>query len=49
MVNMGISVKQEKDDRFQQIKKEVIEMIKIRPLSLELKVLYSETFFTSLS
>ncbi|TYJ95740.1 ubinuclein-1-like isoform X2 [Cucumis melo var. makuwa] len=39
MVNMGISVKQEKDDRFQQIKKEVIEMIKIRPLSLESKAI----------
>ncbi|XP_022141688.1 uncharacterized protein LOC111011989 isoform X3 [Momordica charantia] len=37
MINMGISVKQEKDDRFQQIKKEVVEMIKIRPLSMESK------------
>lgn len=30
MINMGLSAKQEKDDRFQQIKKEVIEMIKMR-------------------
>ncbi|KAG8633188.1 hypothetical protein MANES_18G082300v8 [Manihot esculenta] len=28
MINMGLSAKQEKDDRFQQIKKEVAEMIK---------------------
>jgi hypothetical protein len=27
MINTGLSVKQEKDDRFQQIKKEVAEMI----------------------
>ena len=46
---MGISVNEEKDDRFRQIKKEVIEMIKLRPLSMESKVLYSKTFFTSLS
>ncbi|CAK9313568.1 unnamed protein product [Citrullus colocynthis] len=39
MVSMGVSVKQEKDDRFQQIKKEVIEMIKIRPLSMESKAI----------
>ena len=48
MINMGISVKQEKDGRFQQIKKEVVEMIKIRPLSMETKVLYSEPFTFSL-
>ncbi|XP_057987087.1 ubinuclein-1 isoform X2 [Hevea brasiliensis] len=29
MINMGLSAKQEKDDRFQQIKREVAEMIKI--------------------
>ncbi|KAG7016462.1 hypothetical protein SDJN02_21571 [Cucurbita argyrosperma subsp. argyrosperma] len=39
MVNMGISVNEEKDDRFRQIKKEVIEMIKLRPLSMESKAI----------
>ncbi|KAJ0085047.1 hypothetical protein Patl1_08272 [Pistacia atlantica] len=38
MINMGLSAKQEKDDRFQQIKKEVVEMIKVRVPSLESKV-----------
>ncbi|KAJ0025524.1 hypothetical protein Pint_08097 [Pistacia integerrima] len=37
MINMGLSAKQEKDDRFQQIKKEVVEMIKVRVPSLESK------------
>ncbi|XP_042507858.1 ubinuclein-1-like isoform X2 [Macadamia integrifolia] len=37
MVELGLSAKQEKDDRFQQIKKEVIEMIKMRAPSLKLK------------
>lgn len=37
MINMGLSAKQEKDDRFQQIKKEVAEMIKTRA-SLESNV-----------
>ena len=34
MVELGLSAKQQKDDRLQQIKKEVIEMIKMRaPIS----------------
>ncbi|KAK4572699.1 hypothetical protein RGQ29_030932 [Quercus rubra] len=37
MISMGLSAKQEKDDRFQLIKKEVVEMIKTQPPSLELK------------
>ncbi|GAV73768.1 HRD domain-containing protein [Cephalotus follicularis] len=37
MVTMGLSAKQEKDDRFQQIKKEVVEMIGNRTPSLESK------------
>ncbi|XP_044475860.1 ubinuclein-1-like isoform X2 [Mangifera indica] len=37
MISMGLLAKQEKDDRFQQIKKEVVEMIKERVLSLESK------------
>ncbi|XVF36983.1 hypothetical protein REPUB_Repub19eG0105800 [Reevesia pubescens] len=39
MINLGVSAKQEKDARFQQIKKEVIEMIKTRIPSFEIKVL----------
>ncbi|KAK7301431.1 hypothetical protein RJT34_12295 [Clitoria ternatea] len=39
MINMGLSAKQEKDDRFQQIKKEVVEMIKMQPPSMESKQL----------
>ena len=38
---MGLSAKQEKDDRFQQIKKEVVEMIKMQAPYLESKVCYS--------
>lgn len=38
MISMGLSAKQEKDNRFQQIKKEVVEMIKERVPSLESKV-----------
>ncbi|XP_022768099.1 uncharacterized protein LOC111312260 isoform X2 [Durio zibethinus] len=38
MISMGVSAKQEKDDRFQQIKKEVIEMIKTRIPSFETKM-----------
>ncbi|XP_054788282.1 ubinuclein-1-like isoform X3 [Prosopis cineraria] len=34
MVSMSMSAKQEKDNRFQQIKKEVVEMIKVRGSSL---------------
>ncbi|GMY06662.1 ubinuclein-1-like isoform X2 [Fagus crenata] len=37
MISMGLSAKQEQDDRFQQIKKEVVEMIKMQAPSLELK------------
>ncbi|OAY58330.1 ubinuclein-1 isoform X2 [Manihot esculenta] len=39
MINMGMSAKQEKDDRFQQIKKEVAEMVKICVPSSESKTL----------
>ncbi|XP_021284564.1 uncharacterized protein LOC110416798 isoform X2 [Herrania umbratica] len=39
MISTGLSAKQEKDDRFQQIKKEVVEMIKTRVSSLEPKAL----------
>ncbi|XP_004498358.1 ubinuclein-1-like isoform X2 [Cicer arietinum] len=35
MINMGLSAKKEKDDRFQQIKKDVVEMIKIEAPSME--------------
>ena len=35
---MGLSAKQEKDDRFQQIKKEVVDMIKMQAPTLESKV-----------
>ncbi|CAO2834245.1 unnamed protein product [Amaranthus hypochondriacus] len=38
MVNSGLSAKQEKDDKFQQTKKEVIEMIKTRMPALMSKV-----------
>ncbi|XP_043721486.1 ubinuclein-1-like isoform X2 [Telopea speciosissima] len=37
MVELGLSAKQEKDDRFQRIKKEVVEMIKMRAPSLKPK------------
>ncbi|EOY16440.1 Wound-responsive family protein, putative isoform 2 [Theobroma cacao] len=39
MISTGLSAKQEKDDRFQQVKKEVVEMIKTRVPSLEPKAL----------
>ncbi|KAK9134970.1 hypothetical protein Syun_014300 [Stephania yunnanensis] len=39
MVELGLSAKQEKDDKLQQIKKEVVEMIKIRAPSLRPKVI----------
>ncbi|KAA8546449.1 hypothetical protein F0562_002812 [Nyssa sinensis] len=39
MVSMGLSAKKEKDERFQQIKKEVVEMIKMRVLSPKSKAL----------
>ncbi|XP_050886881.1 ubinuclein-1 isoform X4 [Lathyrus oleraceus] len=35
MINMGLSAKKEKDDRFQQKKKEVVEMIKMQAPSIE--------------
>ncbi|KAE8728347.1 Wound-responsive family protein, putative isoform 2 [Hibiscus syriacus] len=38
MISMGVSAKQEKDTRFQQIKKEVIEIIKTR-IPSEMKIL----------
>ena len=38
MINTGLSVKQEKDDRFQQIKKEVAEIITTRIPSVESNV-----------
>lgn len=38
---MGLSAKKEKDDRFQQIKKEVVEMIKMQAPSMESKVYHS--------
>ncbi|KAK7385137.1 hypothetical protein VNO78_30848 [Psophocarpus tetragonolobus] len=38
MISMGLSAKHEKDVRFQQIKKEVIEMIKMQPPSMESKL-----------
>ncbi|RDY12353.1 hypothetical protein CR513_02867, partial [Mucuna pruriens] len=38
MISMGLSAKQEKDVRFQQIKKEVVEMIKMQTPSMESKL-----------
>ena len=38
MVELGLSAKQQKDDRLQQIKKEVIEMIKMRAPFSKFKV-----------
>lgn len=38
---MGLSAKKEKDDRFQQIKKDVVEMIKIEAPSMESEVYFS--------
>ncbi|KAI4307231.1 hypothetical protein L6164_030440 [Bauhinia variegata] len=37
MISMGLSAKQEKDDRFQHLKKEVVEMIKMQVPYLEAK------------
>ncbi|KAK7311512.1 hypothetical protein RJT34_09711 [Clitoria ternatea] len=37
MISMGVSAKQEEDDRFQQIKKEVVDMIKMQAPTLESK------------
>ncbi|PIA27228.1 hypothetical protein AQUCO_08200031v1 [Aquilegia coerulea] len=38
MVALGLSAKQEKDAKFQQIKKEIVEMIRVRGTSLKSKV-----------
>jgi hypothetical protein len=38
---MGLSAKQEEDDRFQRIKKEVVDMIKMQAPALESKVYFS--------
>lgn len=38
MISMGLSAKQEEDDRFQRIKKEVVDMIKMQAPALESKV-----------
>ncbi|KAG5250828.1 ubinuclein [Salix suchowensis] len=43
MINTGLSAKQEKDDRFQQIKKEVAEMIMTRIPSVESNALVQQT------
>lgn len=40
MINMGLSAKKEKDDRFQQKKKEVIEMIKMQAPSIDSEVYF---------
>ncbi|KAL5192748.1 Ubinuclein-1 [Glycine soja] len=37
MINMGLSAKQEEDNRFQQIKKEVVDLIKMQAPTLESK------------
>ncbi|KAF4347872.1 hypothetical protein G4B88_009953 [Cannabis sativa] len=39
MVSMGLSAKQETNDRFQRVKKEVIEMLEVRAPSMESKAL----------
>ncbi|KAI4337859.1 hypothetical protein L6164_016228 [Bauhinia variegata] len=38
MISMGLSAKQEKDDRFEHLKKEVVEMIKMQAPSSEAKL-----------
>jgi hypothetical protein len=38
---MGLSAKQEEDERFQRIKKEVVDMIKMQAPALESKVCFS--------
>lgn len=38
---MGLSANKEKDDRFQQKKKEVAEMIKMQPPSIDSEVYFS--------
>ncbi|KAF4392090.1 hypothetical protein F8388_004419 [Cannabis sativa] len=39
MISMGLSAKQETNDRFQRVKKEVIEMLEVRAPSMESKAL----------
>ncbi|CAK9160361.1 unnamed protein product [Ilex paraguariensis] len=43
MVEIGLSAKQEKDDRFQQIKKDVVEMIKLQVPLMKSKILEEQT------
>lgn len=40
MVNTSLSAKQEKENRFQQIKKEVADMVRVRVLSLDSRVYF---------
>jgi len=47
MISMGLSAKQEEDNRFQQIKKEVVDMIKMLPPTLESKVSVVSLAFAS--
>lgn len=47
MMTMSLSVKEEKDDKFQQTKKEVIEMIKMRIPSMMSKVRICMHFYSS--
>lgn len=49
MVNMGLSAKQENDARFQQIKKEVDEMVKVRVPFMKSKVPFNFLFFSIFS
>ncbi|XP_031393427.1 ubinuclein-1-like isoform X1 [Punica granatum] len=44
MVNTSLSAKQEKENRFQQIKKEVADMVRVRVLSLDSKAGSSDDF-----
>jgi hypothetical protein len=44
MVELGLCAKQEKADRFQHVKKEINEMVKMRVLQLKSKVSYSLYF-----
>lgn len=40
MVNTSLSAKQEKENRFQQIKKEVADMVRVRVLTLDSRVCF---------
>jgi hypothetical protein len=44
MVELGLCAKQEKADRFQHVKKEINEMVKMRVSQLKSKVSYSLYF-----